>query len=109
MSDAQSNRIMQRRRIIKAAVSAPVIYTLANGAAAAAASLSCGDDPDNFLNLTEQELADRFGDSLPMPGDVVSGDDQDYVYLGDGDFVTGSCWTSVNPSTSAAVSSSRIV
>lgn len=43
MSSSQNDRAQRRRRILQAAVGAPVVLTLPNGAAAAAASLNCAD------------------------------------------------------------------
>lgn len=51
MSSSQSDRARQRRRIIQAAVGAPVVFTLPSGAALAAASLTC-DDKSNLIRNT---------------------------------------------------------
>jgi hypothetical protein len=110
MSSSISEQTKQRRRILKAAVGAPVIYTLSSGAAlAAASSVSCLDragnviDDQAFFDATGMRLAEV--ESL-QTGSAVRIDGHEYVY-DNGEFIAASCWASLD--VASTTSSSRIV
>lgn len=117
---AQANRACQntkshqdaRRRLLKAATIAPVIFTLPNGAALAATSSTCRED-SVVLELTEQ--VDGDGNAT---GNLVGTDEKVYEAINPDDpnagyyydtkkfipedqntLVAESCWSSLNPQT----------
>ena len=101
--------LQNRRRLLKAAGMAPVIYTLPAGAATAAGSVSCADDEDNVLTVKRSGRNVVSNDetvSCQLPsgggsGDVCTTDDgTEYIFEGNnqgGEITAGSCWTSLNP------------
>lgn len=84
-----------RRALLRAAVAAPVIYTLPSGAALANTS-TCESKADNFRPLTEDELQ-GVTDGTITEGSSL-GDDFEYwpnngTYSGDA--IKASCWASL--------------
>jgi hypothetical protein len=111
-----------RRQLLKAAASVPVIYTLGNGATAAAASSSCLGDPNSYRTEQVDNLnsGTGAGDAGPMaseplePGTMVTlSDGKTYALAaydettGEAVYIASSCWASIGMSASAA-SLSRI-
>ena len=93
----------QRRRLLKAASAAPVIFTLPVGSSVAAGSVQC----DLIVGNTRIESGNY------TLGDTVTISEQKYYVAyelpnGDYELVTSSCWSSLNPSASAG-SSTNIV
>jgi hypothetical protein len=118
-----------RRRLLKAATVAPIIYTLPSGAALAASSATCLGNTDNIITSVtketqEVENCDPEGlncqftteetGNLEAPdgrvftptGHTVDNKDEfhnsgkDYIYYQtDQTLVAGSCWNSINVST----------
>ncbi|MFP4601546.1 MAG: hypothetical protein ACLFNA_01295 [Halochromatium sp.] len=123
--NAHSSHQASRRRLLKAAAVAPVIYTLPNGSALAATSATCLGNNDNIITgvteeMEEAESCDNEGNcqfineptgNLKAPdgrvftstGNTVDSkeefhnDGKDYIYYqGDQTLVAGSCWNSIN-------------
>ena len=102
----------QRRRLLKAASAAPVIFTLPVGSSVAARSVQC-----ELMDNTITGTPDDFGENLTRGTSVqaINPDtrvSQEYVveYIyddGNYNLVTGSCWTSID--TASAGSSTNIV
>ena len=94
----------QRRRLLKAASAAPVIFTLPVGSSVAAGSVYCADpDMGNTITVSGEYNV----------GQTVTIENQEYYVEykrddGDYDLITSSCWSSLNPSASAG-SSTHIV
>lgn len=110
-----------RRRLLKTATLAPVIYTLSTGAATAAGSISCEGKPENVRDgvvKTDDQIRLSAGDEDPfctLQGDELQGDDVNggetcdgglngqWIYEetsstnggGSGNLTTASCWTSL--------------
>ena len=101
--------LQNRRRLLKAAGMAPVIYTLPAGAATAAGSVSCADDENNVLhvNRSGRNVDQIDGDvscELPAGGGdgstCTTDEGVEYVFEENnqgGTITAGSCWTSLNP------------
>ncbi|WP_201245170.1 hypothetical protein [Halochromatium salexigens] len=107
-----------RRRLLKAATVAPIIYTLPSGAALAASSTTCLGDSENIITgVTEEVNCDDDGLNCetvlkaPDPdnrvftptGNTVDNKDEfhnsgkDYIYYQtDQTLIAGSCWNSIN-------------
>ena len=92
----------------------PAIYTLPSGAAFAASSITCTDDPNNTRMVTRQpvensipgllgpidtQLVDSEGNVYTMDsnGDYVDQDGQRYYFNGLSTMATQSCWASIGP------------
>lgn len=113
MTHKQTERVEQRRRLLKATASAPLMFTLPSGAANAASSVACHLRESNTImsgaidegsGLPADQFIDESGqawvyDSTQLP----PGEGQEAAY------VTASCWTSIADSTASAESLSRIV
>ena len=102
----------QRRRLLKAASAAPVIFTLPVGSSVAAGSVQCELMNNTITGTTEKFGTLNIGDSVQATN-PDTGLQQDYVVEhiydnGNYNLVTGSCWSSLNPSASAG-SSTHIV
>lgn len=126
MSAPLSDQMKNRRQLLKAAASVPVIYTLGNGATAAAASSSCLNDPNSYkteqidgLNAEMGAVDTGDGGLTPNqqlePGTMVTlSDGKTYALAaydettGEAVYIASSCWASIGMSASAA-SVSRIV
>ena len=94
----------QRRRLLKAASAAPVIFTLPVGSSVAAGSVQC--------DLIEGNTRIESGNYTL--GDTVTISDQKYYVAyelpnDNYELVTSSCWTSLNPTIASASSSKHIV
>lgn len=108
--EANTSTQQTRRRLLKAATMAPVIYTLSTGAATAAGSVFCDDDSKgNVLQVTRSgnssnlQVVGSPGAKCTLPNDYESGtaicemSGTEYVYDGDDTITTKSCWCSLNP------------
>ena len=97
--------LQNRRRLLKAAGMAPVIYTLPAGAATAAGSVSCADDGNNILDVdnVEGETVTAGNVSCELGNDnktCTTDEGVEYVFEENnqgGTITAGSCWTSLNP------------
>lgn len=105
----------QRRRLLKAASAAPVIFTLPVGSALAAGSVSCtadgmGNTIDTGVEIRGQnvflndEKLGNVNESFDIGSETYVVDDRGNL---DPRLVTGSCWTSLI--TASAGSSTNIV
>ncbi|MEA3642972.1 MAG: hypothetical protein VBE63_23965 [Lamprobacter sp.] len=119
-SDAKQKQQNARRRLLKAATVAPVIYTLPNGTALAATSSTCRED--SVVSVSKETETDVDGNQIET-GNLVSsdgrifepsnsGDPNDptvyynstkkYVSEGESTLVAESCWSSVNAQTASS-------
>ena len=112
----------QRRRLLKAASAAPVIFTLPVGSALAAGSVQCdvleGNTRDNIQIIADGSKVKIGNQKYDVTDGTVTIDGQVY-FIDDGTIsidspntatprlVTGSCWTSLI--TASAGSSTNIV
>lgn len=111
-----------RRRLLKAAAGAPVIFTLPVGTGVAAASIACDAKPGNvisapdataeegrtfsfrpdpgrdpFLDGSAPQRANETNLHESRPDQFLLSQEREYVELDDGSLITASCWTSLNP------------
>ena len=103
--------LQNRRRLLKAAGMAPMIYTLPAGAQTAAGSISCVRKDGNWLEATRSGRNVESNDgtvSCTLPpsggdGGVCTTDDgngTEYIFEGNnrtGTLTARSCWNSLNP------------
>lgn len=111
--EAKTDKQHTRRRLLKAATMAPVIYTLPAGAEVAMGSISCADpELGNVLEVTRSGDTIRLSGTTggqphcELTGEYVDGgeicrkDEVEWIYEGNntgGRITTGSCWTSLHP------------
>jgi hypothetical protein len=94
MSSPEQDRAAHRRRLIKAAVGAPVVFTLPSGAALAAASISCVDKPAATEAFSTQPM--QTFSSTPSDTWVRFKLDKYSIPVKTAGKKGGSAWTSVN-------------
>lgn len=104
VQNANQSHQTSRRRLLKAATVAPIIYTLPSGGALAASSTTCLGDTDNIItSVTKEEETGN----LEADGQVFTpagtdndneyhNDGKNYIYDGNETLVAGSCWNSIN-------------
>ncbi len=112
MSTTPSERTQQRRRLLKAAASAPAIFVLPTGVALANSSLNACiqrgiDHPPSPYPTEPAQINSTVTDEWVRRQSIAS-DNTTIIYIAepnqiDGRFVAGaSCWNSVHPSGPAA-------
>jgi len=113
---AEDRRVAARRRILKGAVAAPVIYTLHSGTALASRSISCADEPEKTMPLFRAGQSNNYrvgSPSGPMVQLRYVGDeyaDGSTTYRFDGtQLITGSCWTSLTVAMTSKASTGHFV
>ena len=114
----------QRRRLLKAASAAPVIFTLPVGSSVAARSVMCENHDGNVKtvstgndenidngSLDNGSIQDSKGNWYTPHSDdyVYIHDGQQYVLTNDNQLITRSCWGSMRGIASASSSSTNIV
>lgn len=115
---AQQRHQDARRRLLKAATVAPVIYTLPTGGALAATSSTCREDSVVAVSEQTDENGDPTGNLVGGGKTFTPGGDsvtfysggESYTLEGDNVLVATSCWDSINAQTARSTNNfQRIV
>ena len=105
----------QRRRLLKAASAAPVIFTLPVGSSVAARSVMCEEHTGNLETVATKDngtITDVNNNSYTLVDGYVytrDGTTQEYVLTEYNELITKSCWGSMRGIASASSSSTNIV
>ncbi|MEA3639838.1 MAG: hypothetical protein VBE63_07825 [Lamprobacter sp.] len=125
--NANPDHQASRRRLLKAAAVAPVIYTLPSGSALAATSTSCLGNEGNIITGVTKEMEDvescdnegncttfsqetgrlKVGDQVFTPTgnpNEFNDGEQYYIKYDQETLVAGSCWNSINLSSTKSFS-----
>ena len=99
--NANSSHQVSRRRLLKAAAVAPVIYTLPSGAAMANTSTCASpngvSNGDNVRTLSTEEQNQVNAGEISEGGSLEGGYEYRPNNLYSGDAIKASCWCSLNP------------